>query len=71
MFRVLIVVSSIISIIEGIPLVKKKLWKEFTTVMILIFIAIFLGILDLLNMPNPIHILDDLIYLFGRKVFRY
>lgn len=71
MFRVLIVVSSIISIIEGIPLAKKKLWKEFTTVMILIFIAIFLGILDLLNMPNLIHILYDLIHPFGRKVFRY
>lgn len=71
MFRVLIVLSSIICIIEGIPLVKKKLWKELTTVMLLIFIAIFIGIIDALNMPNPIHILHDLIYPFGRKIFRY
>jgi hypothetical protein len=71
MFRGLIVLSSIICIAEGIPLAKKKLWKELTTVMVLVFIAIFLGIIKVLDMPNPIDILNNLVYPFGRKVFRH
>jgi ABC-type iron transport system FetAB permease component len=67
----LILVATIIGIIEGIPLVKKKMWRELATVVVLIIIAIFLEIVKILGMPTPIHILKDLLSPLGKAIFKH
>ena len=71
MLLVLILISIIIGLIEGIPLVKKKLWKELATVVSLIIIAIFLEIVNILGMPTPMHILKDLLSPLGKVIFKH
>lgn len=63
-------ISTAIAFIEGVPLIKKRMWKELNTLIILLLIAIFLVITKLLNLPTPLKIMDNLIYPFGKKVFR-
>jgi ABC-type iron transport system FetAB permease component len=71
MLSILILISIIISLIEGIPLVKKKLWKELSAVLFLIISAVLLGIAKFLGMSSLMHILGNLLYPLGKKVFRY
>lgn len=71
--RVLIsvtLISTAIAFIEGIPLIKKKMWKELTVLIILLLIAILLVIIKLLKLPTPLKILNNLISPFGKSVFR-
>lgn len=70
MLTSVILIGFIIYIIEGVPLKKKRQWKELITVILLIFIAIFLVGLKKLDMPNPINILENIIGPVGKKVFR-
>lgn len=63
-------ISTAIAFIEGIPLIKKKMWKELTVLMILLLIAILLVITKLLKLPTPLKILNNLISPFGKAVFR-
>lgn len=71
MILLVILVSIIIGIIEGIPLIKKKTWKEFKAVLILLVIAVFFVILKILYIPTPIHILHELLYPFGKEILRH
>lgn len=70
MLASVVLLGFIIYIIEGMPLMKKKQWKELATVVFLIFIAIFLTIIKSVDISNPLNVLDHLINPFGRKIFR-
>lgn len=70
MFLLLILVSTTIGFVEGIPLVQKKSWKELTTLISLLVIALFLVIIKILNIPTPLQIVENLLYPFGRAIFR-
>lgn len=63
-------ISIAIAFIEGIPLIKKRLWKELATLIILLLIAMLLVIGELLNLPTPLKIINKLIYPFGKTFFR-
>ncbi|WPC41679.1 hypothetical protein [Clostridium sp. JS66] len=63
-------ISAVIIFIEGVPLFKKKMWKEFITVLTLLIIAIFLVVEHGLGIPTPIDIANKLLYPLGRTVFR-
>lgn len=63
-------ISTAIAFIEGIPLIKKRMWKELTALIILLLIAILLVITKLLNLPTPLKIMNNLICPFGKKIFR-
>lgn len=65
-----IIFAVTIAILEGIPLIKKKSWKELTTLVILLLIAIILVIEKLLEIPTPINIINNLLYPFGKAIFR-
>lgn len=71
MFWVLIIVSVIITLVEGIPLITKKLYKDLSSVLFLIISVILLGMAKILWKSSVMHILGDLLYPIGRKVFRY
>ena len=71
MLSLLILVSTVIGTIEGIPLIKKKMWKELITTLFLIVTAIFLGIIKNLDMSTPLEILREILYPFGIKIFRH
>lgn len=63
-------ISTAIVFIEGVPLIKKRMWKELSTLIILLLISILLVITKLLNLPTPLKIMNNLIYPFGKTVFR-
>lgn len=65
-----IIFAVTIALLEGIPLIKKKSWKELTTLVILLLIAIILVIEKLLEIPTPISIINNLLYPFGKAIFR-
>lgn len=71
MLSLLILVSTVIGTIEGIPLIKKKMWKELITTLFLIVTAILLGIIKNLGMSTPLEILREILYPFGIKIFRH
>lgn len=71
MLLILILVSMIIGLIEGIPLVQQKMWRELATITVIIIIAVFLGIVKILGMPTPIHILKDLLSPLGKAIFKH
>ena len=70
MLLILMLVSATIILIEGIPLVRKKQWKEFYTLISLLSIALALGIAKTIGMPTPIEILENLLYPLGKTVFK-
>ncbi len=63
-------ISTAIAFAEGIPLIKKKMWKELITLISLIAIAILLVIENLLDIPTPINFINNLLYPFGKTIFR-
>lgn len=68
---ILLAVSGIlIMLYEGIPLLRKKLWRELVTVGILIASAIFLGIAEMLGVTMPIPWLEQLVGPLGQTIFK-
>jgi hypothetical protein len=63
-------ISTAIAFVEGLPLIKKKMWKELVTLMILLLIAILLVVEKILGIPNPINIMNNLLYPFGKTIFK-
>lgn len=63
-------ISTIIAFVEGLPLFKKKMWKELITVIILLLITISLVAVKKLSLPTPLNILNDLLYPLGKMIFR-
>lgn len=70
MLLIIILMSAGISIIEGIPLIKKKLWKEFSVLIFILTIAVFLVVEDILGIPTPIEITSKFLNPLGKAIFR-
>lgn len=70
MLLVLMLISATIILIEGIPLVRKKQWKEFYTLISLLSIALALGIMKTIGMTSPIQFLQNLLYPLGKTIFK-
>jgi hypothetical protein len=70
MLLAITLISTTIAVAEGIPLIKKKMWKELVTLISLIVIAILLVIEKLLDIPTPMNVINNLLYPFGRTIFR-
>ncbi|PKM49925.1 MAG: hypothetical protein CVV02_13775 [Firmicutes bacterium HGW-Firmicutes-7] len=69
MFPALIFISISIGLIEGIPLAQKKMWKEFTTLFLLLIISIFLGLVKLLEISTPFDVLERIFGPIGKFMF--
>lgn len=66
----IMLISTTIAFVEGTPLIKKKMWKELATLIILLLITILLVIEKLLDIPTPLNIMNNLLYPFGKKIFK-
>lgn len=69
MLLALILIAILIGVIEGLPLARKKKWKEFITVLSLLIFAILLGLMKLLNMSTPLDILGNTLSPIGKAFF--
>lgn len=66
MIIILIITVLLIFLMEGITLIKKKLWKELTTVGFILFIAIFLEIGENWAIITPINLIKKFLEPIGR-----
>lgn len=66
MIIILIISVLFIYLLEGVTLIKKKLWKELTTVTIILSIAIFLEISKNLGMITAINLIEKFLEPIGR-----
>ena len=70
MILILILTISVIIFTEGIPLVRKKHWKEFYIMILLLVISLTLWSIKEIFMISPIHILKNLLYPVGKSIFK-
>lgn len=66
----LIIVGTAIGIIEGMPLLKKRMYKELIAVISILVIAIGMWILNSMGIPTSLKLLNDLLNPIGRTIFR-
>lgn len=66
MTAIVIISSFLIGILEGIPLVKKKMWKELLCVGFLLIMALFFQIGNNLGMATPIDLIEKLFEPIGK-----
>ena len=64
-------ISAAIALIEGLSLIKKKMYKELVTLIILLFLAILLVVEKKFNIPTPIVIIKNLLYPLGKIIYRF
>lgn len=69
MFYLLAIAIVIILIADGIPLVKKRQWAEFLTLIVLVSVSVTLLILKYINIPTPLKILNNMLKGLGIKLF--
>ncbi|AZV58336.1 hypothetical protein [Clostridium sp. AWRP] len=69
MTAIVIISSFLIGILEGIPLVKKKMWKELSCVVILLIMALFFQVSINLGMATPIDLIEKLFEPIGKTFF--
>ena len=63
-------ISGVIAFVEGLPLIKNKMWKELIALLILLLIAILLVIIKYLNLPTPTDIMNNIFYPLGKAFFK-
>jgi hypothetical protein len=66
---ILILAVFLIFLFEGIPLIKKRMWNELTTVVLLLLIAAIMQIGKSLNMASLINIIERLFEPIGKMIF--
>lgn len=71
MFLTLIFISLTIGIFEGIPLARKKSWKEFITVLSLLVIAVAFGLTKQLDIVTPLELIGNVLRPIGKAFFDY
>lgn len=64
------IISTVIAFIEGLPLMKKRMWKELITLLILLLTSIILAGEKVLNIPNPVNLINNLLQPFGKIIFK-
>lgn len=65
-----IIISAVIVFIEGLPLIKKNMKKEFITLITLLMIAVLLVVQNMLSIPTPIIILNKLLSPIGKTIYK-
>lgn len=70
MLLILILTSAVITLIEGIPLARKKHWKEFYIMILILLISLTLWSVKEIFMITPIQILKNLLYPVGKSIFK-
>lgn len=66
----LIIAGAAIGVIEGVPLLKKRMYKEFIAAISILVIAISMWILNSMGVPTSLKFLNDLLNPIGRAIFR-
>ena len=61
--------AAAIFIIEGLPLIKGKQWKELITLVALLIIAVLLVIGDELGVAGPISMIKNMLTPIGKDLF--
>lgn len=70
MIAVFILAVVLIFLYDGLPLLKRKLWRELGVMGILIGSATYLGITEILGMTTPVHWLEQLLGPIGEIIFK-
>lgn len=60
----------VIFIFEGVPLIRKKLWKELGVFCMLMGLAAFWGMAKSFNLDTPVEWLQDWLGPIGEKVLK-
>lgn len=60
----------LIYILQGLPLIKNKKWKELFTFTLLLVIALLLGAGKKLGIRTPVLLLDQFLSPFGKMLFQ-
>lgn len=60
----------LISLHEGMPLLKRRLWRELGTLGLINISATYLAIAELLGMSTPLNWLEQLLSPIGKMIFR-
>lgn len=66
----LIITGAAIGVIQGLPLLKKRMYKEFIAAISILVIAIGMWILNSMGVPTSLKFLNDLLNPIGRAIFR-
>jgi len=66
----IILAAIIIALAEGVPLIKKRLWRELGIFFCLILLAVFIGIAKELDITSPAMWLHQLIGPAGEVIFK-
>lgn len=66
----LIIAGAAIGVIQGLPLLKKGMYKEFIAAISILVIAIGMWILNSMGVPTSLKFLNDLLNPIGRTIFR-
>lgn len=68
---ILIILAAIIIVLaEGVPLFKKRLWRELGVLFFLTVLAVFIGIAKELDITSPAMWLHQLIGPVGEVIFK-
>lgn len=70
MLLTIIVLSIVIVIVEGKPLIKKNKNKELFTIFIILLMSIFIVSEKYLGWETPIDMLNNLLYPLGKMIFK-
>jgi len=65
-----VITTSLILLYEGVPLIKKKLWRELSVLGVLLGSATYLAIAGMLQLSTPLNWLEYLLGPFGKMFFR-
>jgi len=68
---VILLVAILIFAVDGLPLIKKKQWKELTVFGILLGFALLAQIMSDLGFPTLLSLIDRSIGTLGRAVFQH
>jgi len=64
------VLAILVTLFEGIPLIRRKKWNELIALGILIGIALFIGIGKTMGLPTPIELLNRWLRPMGEMIFK-
>jgi hypothetical protein len=71
MIYLFIIAVAAVSLAEGIPLIKKGMWKEFYTIVSLLGISAFFVVLSAFGLSTPFEWLNNSLIPVGKLIFKY
>ncbi len=70
MLLTIILIFTALIFIETIAAARQKLWRDFTSLIVLTAFSICFSIFKMVDIPTPIILLKELFFPIGRAVFR-